>query len=167
MSGRSISTAAVAQLAARRSHNPGVVTLILNRRSFDILPEPTPLPHEGRFPSACRFTLTGGGFRVRMTTDGTVHVGWTKKLCRFELPNEAQVSSPFPQLLGHSVMCCRAALSTQNTYKVIATAMVSQPTNRNRWRQGCQSQSDRSDLKMIAWLVANARGPGSLEAELG
>jgi hypothetical protein len=64
-------------------------------------------------------------------------------------------------------MCCRAALNTQYTYKVIATAMVSQATNRNRWRQGCQSQSEGSDLKMIAWLVANVRGPGSLEAQLG
>jgi hypothetical protein len=40
MSGRSASTAAIAQLAVRRSHNPKVVSSILTRRTFDIPPAP-------------------------------------------------------------------------------------------------------------------------------
>jgi hypothetical protein len=74
-----------------------------------------------------------------MMSDSNVHVGWYRKPCRFELPRAGPGVEPISA--ATPTQGCVLQGVCQYTCQATATAMASQPSNRNRWRQNCQTKA--------------------------
>jgi hypothetical protein len=74
-----------------------------------------------------------------MTVDSNVHVGWKRKLCSFEFPRADPGLGPNSSAARTECHVLQSAC--QYACQATATGMVSQPNNRNRWQQMCQTEA--------------------------